>query len=138
MTVDNPNFYLTFVISLVLMIAIDMIWLGWVAKDFYAKQLKGKLKSPTNWMAAGIFYALFVIGLNYFAIIPALLEGSLVKAGLSGWLFGLITYATYDLTNYATLKSWPRKVVVVDMLWGSFLTLTISVLTYNLYIGIFA
>jgi uncharacterized membrane protein len=138
MGIEDPNYILTFIISLVVFFLIDMVWLGWVAKDFYAKQLKGKLKSPPNWTVAIGFYMLFMVGLNYFVVIPALLEGSLVKAAVSGFLFGLMTYATYDLTNYATLKNWPRKIVVVDMVWGSVLAMTVSIITYNLYIGIFA
>lgn len=138
MGIENPNYILTFIISFIVFMLIDLVWLGWVAKDFYAKQLKGKMKTPPNWTAAVIFYVLYMIGLSYFAIIPALEEGSLVKAGLSGFLFGLFTYATYDLTNYATLKNWPRKIVFVDMAWGSFLSMTVAVVTYNLYLGIFA
>jgi uncharacterized membrane protein len=138
MGIEDPNYILTFTISITVFLLIDLVWLGWVAKDFYAKQLKGRMKTPPSWTAAAIFYVLFMIGLNYFAIVPALLAGSLVKASLSGFLFGLFTYATYDLTNYATLKNWPRKIVLVDMAWGSFLSMTVAVVTYNLYLGIFA
>lgn len=133
MQLELINYFWAFVISFVIFMALDFLWLGWVAKDVYDKQLKNKLKSPINWPIAVLFYVLFVIGLNYFAVVPALREQSLVVAALSGFLFGFFTYATYDLTNYATLKSWPRKIVIVDIVWGSLLSLSVSVITYNLY-----
>lgn len=98
--------------------AIDMIWLGYASRGFYRKSL-GHLLSPTvNWPAAIGFYLLFIAGILLFAVAPALQEGSLKKAVLLGGLFGLFTYATYDLTNLATLRDWPVRVVVVDILWG--------------------
>lgn len=83
-----------------------------------------------NWVAAIIFYLLFIFGLVLFVISPAMEKGSLQHALLFGALFGLITYATYDLTNLATLKDWPLTVTVVDMIWGAVLASSVSTLTY--------
>jgi uncharacterized membrane protein len=88
------------------------------------------MKDNVNWLAAGIFYLLFVLGLVIFVITPALKEESLTKALLFGSLFGLITYATYDLTNLATVKNWPILVTVVDLVWGAVLSASVSVITF--------
>lgn len=111
---------------------IDMIWLGFVAKDFYQEKLI-HLLGPVNWPAAIIFYLIFIVGILVFAVAPALEANSLSKAILFGILFGFFTYATYDLTNLATLKDWPIMVVVVDIVWG--MVLSGSVATISFFIG---
>ena len=88
------------------------------------------MKPDITWFAAIIFYFLFIAGLVVFVISPAVLKNSWVHALLFGALFGLITYATYDLTNLATLKDWPLLVTVVDLIWGTVLASSISVITY--------
>jgi uncharacterized membrane protein len=88
------------------------------------------MKPEINWFAAIIFYLLFIAGLVTFVISPAIAKHSLVHAILFGALFGLITYATYDLTNLATLKDWPLLVTVVDLIWGTVLAASISTVTY--------
>ena len=111
-------FLKVYAIALPVFFAIDMVWLGLVAKNFYAKHI-GYLMAPTvNWMAAILFYLLFIVGAVVFVITPALEQKSWVYALLFGALFGLLTYATYDLTNLATVKDWPLLVTVVDLLWG--------------------
>lgn len=110
---------------------IDIIWLGLVAKDFYQTHL-GFIMGPVNWTAAIIFYLLYIIGIVVFAVSPALTAQSLQKAILLGALFGFMAYATYDLTNLATLKDWPLIVVLVDMAWGTVLTGTVAGVTYYL------
>jgi uncharacterized membrane protein len=102
--------------------AIDMVWLTAIARSFYRDALGGLLLDPPNMIAAGLFYAVFIVGIVIFAVAPALAAGSWGRALLLGALFGFFTYATYDMTNLATLKGWPLKVVVVDILWGSALT----------------
>ena len=110
-----------YLITLTVFFAIDMIWLGVVAKDFYRRHL-GPLMSPkVNWAAAMLFYLLFVVGMLVFAIRPALIEGVPLNALFFGALLGFISYATYDLTNLATLKDWPLIVTVVDLIWGTVL-----------------
>lgn len=119
-----------FIIALVIFFAIDMLWLGLVAKNFYANQLGEMMKDKINWVAAIIFYLLFIAGLVLFVIHPALEKTSWTHALKYGALFGLITYATYDLTNLATLKNWPILMTIVDLIWGMVLAASVSVLTY--------
>jgi uncharacterized membrane protein len=110
--------------------AIDMLWLAVVAKNFYQKQIGFLMKPDINWLAAIIFYLLFITGLIIFVITPAMVKQSWVHALLYGALFGLVTYATYDLTNLATVKDWPLLVTLVDLVWGSVLAASVSVITY--------
>jgi uncharacterized membrane protein len=119
-------------ITLVPFFVIDMLWLGLVAKNFYGTYL-GYLMAPNpNWLAAVLFYLLFLVGALVFVIIPGLEKHSLKATLLRGALFGLVTYATYDLTNLATVKDWPLVVTVVDLAWGT----TVSTLTGALgYLG---
>jgi uncharacterized membrane protein len=119
-----------FLIALPVFFAIDMIWLVLVAKNFYQKQIGFLMKPDVNWFAAIMFYLLFIVGLIIFVITPAVEKHSWVHALLFGALFGLITYATYDLTNLATIKDWPLLVTMVDLIWGSILAASVSVITY--------
>jgi len=119
-----------FFIALPVFLAIDMIWLVLVARKFYQQQIGILMRPDVNWGAAIIFYLLFIIGLVTFVISPAVEKQSWIHALLYGSLFGLITYATYDLTNLATLKDWPLLVTIVDLIWGSVLAGSISVVTY--------
>ena len=115
-----------YLMTAVVFFAIDMFWLGFAARDFYQVNLGRWLSPDVNWIAAGVFYAIYIAGLLFFAISPALAEGSVAKAILYGALFGFFTYATYDLTNMATIADWPLKVVVVDILWGVILGASVS------------
>lgn len=119
-----------YTIALPVFFAIDMIWLGLVAKNFYAKQIGFLMKSNINWVAALLFYLLFIAGLVVFVINPALTQEKWLHALLFGALFGLITYATYDLTNLATIKDWPLLVTIIDLIWGSTLAALVSTITY--------
>jgi uncharacterized membrane protein len=119
-----------FLIALPVFFAIDMVWLVLVARKFYQKQIGFLMKPEINWFAAIFFYLLFIAGLVTFVISPAIEKHSVVHAILYGALFGLITYATYDLTNLATVKDWPLLVTVVDLIWGTVLAASISVITY--------
>jgi uncharacterized membrane protein len=110
--------------------AVDMIWLGLIAKNIYREYLGYLLRDPINWSAALIFYCIFIVGLLYFAIIPALKEGSLMHAALYGALFGFFTYATYDLTNLATVKDWPLTISLIDMAWGTVLSAVVASLSF--------
>lgn len=107
-------------------LAIDMVWLGLVARGFYARYLGYLLRPDTNWIAAFLFYLLFILGLLVFVVLPGLKTGALGKVVLLGALFGLVCYATYDLTNLATVKHWPLILTVVDMLWGTCLSGTVA------------
>ena len=100
---------------------IDMVWLGLVASKFYQTHL-GFLLGPVNWTAAIIFYLIYIVGIVVFAIVPGIQAESVLKALVLGALFGFIAYATYDLTNLATIKDWPLIVTIVDLAWGAVLT----------------
>jgi uncharacterized membrane protein len=119
-----------FFIALAAFFAIDMIWLMAVAKNFYRKQIGFLMRPDVNWIAAIIFYLLFITGLVIFVISPAVVKHSWSQALIYGALFGLITYATYDLTNLATLKDWPLLVTIVDLIWGMVLSASVSIVTY--------
>jgi uncharacterized membrane protein len=107
-------------------LVIDMVWLGLVASAFYRKYL-GFLMAPSpNWLVATLFYLLFVVGILVFVVLPGLKANSLKTTLLRAALFGLITYGTYDLTNLATLKDWPALLSIVDMLWGTVLTVAVG------------
>ena len=119
-----------YLIALPTFFVIDMIWLGLVAKKFYQEQIGFLMKSNINCVAALAFYFLFILGLVVFVVRPAVDSGSWLKLIVLGALFGLITYATYDLTNLATLKDWPLLVTVVDLIWGMVLATSVSAITY--------
>jgi uncharacterized membrane protein len=118
-----------YLITLAVFFLIDMIWLGVVAKGFYRRHLGPMLSPKVNWAAAILFYLLFIVGLLVFVIKPALISGEPLKALFFGALLGLISYATYDLSNLATLKDWPLVVTVVDLIWGSVLGGAVSFLS---------
>ena len=107
-----------FLIALPAFFVIDMIWLVLVAKKFYSEQIGFLMRPDIGWPAAIIFYLLFIAALVVFVISPAVEKHSWIHALLYGAFFGLVTYATYDLTNLATLKDWPVLVTVVDLIWG--------------------
>jgi len=117
-------------IALPIFFGLDMVWLGVAAKNFYTKQIGFLMTPKVNWVAAILFYLLFLAGLVVFAIAPAVEKGSWAHALVLGTLFGLVTYATYDLTNLATLKDWPLALTVVDLIWGTLLAGSVSVGTY--------
>lgn len=116
------NYIKLYLITLPLFLAIDMLWLGGFAKDFYARNLGHLMRPSPEWISAGVFYFLNIVGILIFAVIPALEKRSMSSAVILGALFGLFTYSTYDLTNRATLRDWPLIVVFVDIIWGVFLT----------------
>lgn len=117
---------ISYVLTFIVFLAIDMIWLGLIARNLYRKYLGDFLSDKVNWTAAFIFYLLFVIGISIFAIYPAVNKDSVSSAILLGALFGFFTYATYDLTNLATLKGWPLPIVIIDILWGATLSAIVS------------
>lgn len=119
-----------YLIALTVFFAIDMLWLGVVAKKFYAKQIGSLIKAEVNWLAAIVFYLIFIVGLVVFVITPAVEKGSWLHALLFGALFGLVCYATYDLTNLAIAKDWPLLVTIVDLMWGVILAASVSTITY--------
>lgn len=119
-----------YAIALPVFFAIDIVWIGFVAKDFYRQQIGYLLRSDVNWAAAIIFYLVFIAGLVFFVINPAVEKGSWTYALLAGAFFGLVCYATYDLTSLATTKDWPLLVTIVDLIWGAVLAASVSTATY--------
>ncbi|MFC1653254.1 DUF2177 family protein [Patescibacteria group bacterium] len=117
-------------ITLPIFLAIDAVWLVFIANKFYSKYIGFLMKSDVNFIAAALFYLLFVVGLVVFAIAPSLEKGSWIQALLLGALLGLISYSTYDLTNLATIKDWPVLVTIVDMIWGTLLGGLVSLVSY--------
>ena len=113
---------LAYLLTSVVFFAIDLTWLGVIAKNLYRKYLGGFLSDTVNWKAAFVFYALFIVGIFIFSILPAVEKNSFSHAVIMGALFGFFTYATYDLTNLATLKNWPLTIVYIDIIWGTILT----------------
>ena len=115
--------YLTaYITTALLFFGLDFIWLSRVANRFYYDRLGDLLLDKPNIGAAALFYAVYVAGIVIFAVMPGLRSGSLVTALGYGALFGFFAYATYDMTNYATLKNWSLTVSLVDIAWGMFLT----------------
>ena len=116
------KYLIAYAVTATAFLIIDVVWLAFVAKRFYADRLGDLLLERPKFGAAAIFYALYVIGIVIFAVAPGLREGSALTALVYGALFGFFAYATYDMTNYATLKNWPLAVSIVDMAWGAFIT----------------
>lgn len=121
---------LTYLVSVPIFFVIDMIWLGVIARGFYRKALEPLLAPTINWTAALLFYFLFLFGILIFALMPGMERRSLVYTITMAALFGLIAYATYDLTNLATLRDWPLTLSIVDMIWGAFLSASTAAVTY--------
>jgi len=121
-----------FGIVFVIFLVIDMVWLLFISRKFYAEKLGYLMRDPINIGAAFLFYVLFVIGVLFFVIHPAMERDSVGYALLAGALFGLMTYATYDLTNLATIKEWPVIITVIDLIWGTTLSTLVSFLGYTL------
>ena len=118
-----------YLIALVIFLAIDMLWLGVVARNFYAERMAGLLADQPRWGVAAVFYAVFVIGLMYFAISGHLAAGDWKGAVVAGALFGFFTYLTYDATNLAVLKGYDTTVAIVDTIWGTVLGGAVSGVT---------
>ena len=121
----------TYAITIVIFFAIDLVWLGVVAKNFYRQHIGHLLSADVNWPAALLFYAIYIGGIVLFAIKPAFEAGSAARALAYGAAFGFVVYATYDLTNQATMRDWPVLVTVVDLVWGTVLTGTVAFLSYH-------
>ncbi|SNS37350.1 MULTISPECIES: DUF2177 family protein [unclassified Azospirillum] len=116
--------------GLLLFLALDYLWLGHLARDFYARQLGDLLRDPPQLGIAALFYLAYVAGIVFFAVLPALREGGVWQAALYGALLGLLAYGTYDITNLATIRGWPWTVSLVDMAWGTAVSATTAAAGY--------
>ena len=119
-----------YLITFVIFLAIDFIWLNFVAKNLYATRIGHLLAEKPNLIPALIFYLIFVVGIITFAIIPGYEAKNILKTILLGALFGFLAYSTYDLTNFATMKNWPLSVTIIDIIWGTSVSLITSVAGY--------
>jgi len=124
-------YFKLYLATLAAFLAIDLLWLGVVGRGLYQKHLGFLLSPKPNWAAAFAFYLLFIVGVLVFAVVPGLQAGSPGKALLLGALFGLISYATYDLTNLATVKDWPLPITIIDMVWGVVLSSTVTWISFQ-------
>ena len=116
------RFAIAYAATFVVFCGLDFIWLGFVAKDYYQSQIGALLLEKPNWPVAALFYSVYIVGVLIFAVLPALDAGQWGKALLYGALFGFFAYATYDLTNLATLKGWSSGVALLDLAWGAVVT----------------
>lgn len=130
------EYFITIVIAFSIFMLIDILWLGLIANNLYQRELKTLLKKKVNWISAILFYIIFIVLLSIFVIVPNLDGNSIGKVVLFGALFGLATYSTYDLTNYATIGGFPLKIVIIDLTWGVFIGSITSLLTYLIYNGV--
>lgn len=119
-----------YLVALPIFFILDLIWITLAAKDLFQKQVGSLMKPDVNWIAAFILYMLLVTGLVLLVIIPSIEKNSWRHAALYGALFGLVTYATYDLTNLAILKNWPLGMALIDLAWGTVLALLVSLITF--------
>ena len=115
------NFLVTYLSVAVTFVALDMIWLGTMVERLYRPVMGDMLRSEPNLAAAALFYLAYPLGLIWFAVLPAQQDGSALRAFGSGALLGCFSYATYDLTNQATLRNWSTGLTLADVSWGSLL-----------------
>jgi uncharacterized membrane protein len=119
----------------ILFLAIDMIWLLWLGRGIYVSEIGGLLRDPPNLAAAGLFYILYITGLMIMVVWPAHQTQSVTQALLYGAVLGAMAYGTYDLTNLAVLKGFTTKIAIIDLIWGTVLTSSVSAMT--VWIGSF-
>ena len=118
-----------YLIALVVFTLIDLVWLLFISRKLYQAKIGHLMAEKPNLAAAAIFYLLFIAAMVFFVINPAVDKQSVLFALGAGAFFGLVTYATYDLTNLATLRDWPVSITVIDLIWGTFITSTTCALT---------
>ena len=121
-----------YLLTLPVFFIIDLVWLGYIARNFYRNELRDLLNPQVNWFAAITFYMIYIAGIIFFAVRPAIGAHTWTKALYLGALYGFFTYATYDLTNLATLKHWSLKVVVADILWGIILCASVATISFQI------
>lgn len=123
-------YILTYLIALVIFVVGDLLWLGYIAPALYRSHIGHLMADTVKWKAAILFYLVFLLGLLIFVLIPSLEARSFVRAIVYGGFFGFVTYATYDLTNWAVLRGWGATITFIDILWGTLLVALVSGVTY--------
>jgi len=124
------KYILLYIATLIVFFLIDLVWLGVISKSLYKNEIGHLMADQAKIIPALVFYLLYVIALLILAVIPGLKESTFIKTLLFSSLLGFISYGTYDLTNFATLKDWPVMIVFIDMAWGTFLTASVGSLSY--------
>jgi uncharacterized membrane protein len=119
-----------YALTLLVFLALDMLWLGVLSKDLYRRSIGHLMSSQVNWTAAVVFYIIFLCGLFILVVHPSVVSGSVKQVLVMSAVYGLCTYATYDLTNLATLKEWPVRLVFIDIAWGIFLNMATGLAGY--------
>ena len=122
-----------FFVALGSFLLVDGLWLTVISKNFYAKHLGFLMSKNPNLFAAGLFYLIYVFAMVVLVVTPGIEKGSFWSIVFSGALFGLCCYATYDLTNLATVQNWPLIVTIVDLIWGTFLSATIAAISFLVF-----
>ena len=130
----KSSLVLRYLVTTGIFLLIDIVWLGFVAPKLYKANIGHLMAEKPNLLAAGVFYLLFIAALLFFVIDPALAKGSVWQAVWTGAFLGLAMYATYDLTNLATLKAWPLKITVIDLIWGTFITAATSGIATRIFL----
>ncbi|EAG8908436.1 DUF2177 family protein [Listeria monocytogenes] len=131
------QFLKLFLTSAVVFLVFDLFWLLVASKKMY-QQFIGDLMGDVRLAPAVIFYFIYVVGVTFFVLLPGTEKGSLGYTILAGALFGLVCYATYDLTNLATLKDWPITMTIIDLVWGTAVTTVTSVIVYFINLHFFS
>lgn len=123
-------------LSLPVLVVGDLLWLGFIMRDFYRAHLGHLMADVVYWPPALLFYLMYPLAVVYFVVLPQAHAG-LGKVMFMSALLGAFAYATYDLTNHATLRDWPLAVTVADVLWGAFLTALLGMVAYFIkqYLG---
>ncbi len=121
-----------FLVAFAAFMAIDLVWLGVIAKNLYRSQLGPLMTDNIIWPAAILFYVLFVVGIIYFAVNPGLAAGSLSETLKNAALYGFFTYMTYELTSYSVIAKWPGGLVALDIAWGVVLSTSVAWVTYTI------
>jgi uncharacterized membrane protein len=123
----------TFLLSIPIIFIIDLAWLGIFAKDFYQKMMSPLVNIQFNWQYVILFYLIYFTGIYIFALKPGIESASLYKTLTMAAMFGFFCYATYDITNMATIKDWPLRLAIIDIVWGTFLTTFTAFVAYKIY-----
>ncbi len=124
--------FITYVITLIAFVAIDMVWLVWLARATYVAEMGDLLRKQPNLVAAIVFYVVYAAGLMFFAISPGLKSGSIGQTIALGAALGFVAYGTYDLTNLSVMNGFGVKIAVIDLIWGTCLSAITSAVTFIL------
>ena len=123
------NFIWPYIVAFAVFLALDVIWLLTAGRSIYVSEIGSLLRDKPNLVAALMFYALYVAGLVYFVVVPGLGSANVFAAALNGAFFGLVAYATYDMTNYATIRDFTLRIALIDMAWGAILSGLVTTVT---------